>query len=318
MKKPYNLYFNKPVKIKKLDSRCKYKLCRYPLDFCQEIYMYEVANSSIVSQQYNHRPFYLDVIEIRTDMKRFEVGFEVPEKQLLLIFLLEGEVYFSTENQIPITSSKSGYFFMSYFDRGRYLAHVKKGSLLGLTLSISPLWIEDISEDFEHIKRVLGEFEKNFKAYDTYHHGKIDHRVFRHLKNILSFGKYPKGIMDGHIRKYIALILQHYNQIIGKKFTELPFRIIDYLDKHYRDENLSNHLLIEIFRVTEKTLIGQFKEEFKVTPHQYYTQRRMDHANRLINSENISIEEVYLLVGYRNEKAFRIAYKKHFNEKGDC
>ncbi|EJL74379.1 helix-turn-helix domain-containing protein [Chryseobacterium populi] len=312
MNKPYDLHFDEPVKITKVASRHKYKLCSYPLDFCEEVYIYEFATSALVSQRYNHRPFYFDLIEIHTEREMFEIRFDVSEKQLFLIFLLEGYVCFATEDGTPITGAKPEEFFMSYFDKGSYLAQVEKGNMIGLALSISPLWVEEISDDFQHIKCLLYEYENNFKSYGSYHHGKLDNRVFRLLQNVLSFGKFSKGIMDGHIRKYISYILQHYNEMIDTKTRELPHRLMQYLDIHYQDKDLSNKQLAEIFSATEKTLIRQFKEELQMTPHQYYTRLRMDHARQLIEVDHRSIEEVYELVGYRNEKAFRIAYNKHW------
>lgn len=312
MTDPYTLNFFQPIVITYSDIECLHRSCRYPLAFAQRVRHYQTPGFSLLRQQYSYTPFHIDLVEVNTDTA-FEFGFEIHEKQLFLFFMLDGDMLFTTDTRKPIARTRANHFLMSYYDKGKYLVQVGRGTHIPLVVTISPSWVSEISDDFAQIRRLLHEFDKNFKPYQAYHQGKLDKRVYQLLRKVYQYQKSPKGIMDGHIRKYITFILQHYNTVLAGKHRKLAYRILNYLDTHFRDERLSNEFLTGHFSVTERTMINHFKEEFNITPHQYYTQLRMEHAHWLINDNALGIDQVHMEVGYKNENAFRMAYRKYLD-----
>ena len=130
------------------------------------------------------------------------------------------------------------------------------------------------------------------------------------LKELHSLTKTNFGILDGMLRLYMSLALEHYNKLLTGREGMLAYRIKAYLDEHYADSEIGYPRLAALFYVTQRTLRNQFKSEFHETIHDYYTRLRLERARYLMETLKNAAKDVYLKVGYNDESAFRRAYAK--------
>ena len=59
-------------------------------------------------------------------------------------------------------------------------------------------------------------------------------------------------------------------------------------------------------------LTRQFKAVFKITPHQYLTQIRLDHAKRLLKHSDMPVYEITSACGFENTSAFCRLFRKAY------
>src|SRR5699024_3496646 len=137
MKLPYTLYNNhKEVKLNR-PSQAPPGWCRYHLPFAQEKWLLKLDDLHLFSQQFMHRPFFIDLIQVQANASRY-IPFLIHDRQLYMYFMLEGDLIFTTENKKPIIKVQSNTFFMSYYDEGSYFAYIEKGKYIALVLNIHP------------------------------------------------------------------------------------------------------------------------------------------------------------------------------------
>ena len=73
--------------------------------------------------------------------------------------------------------------------------------------------------------------------------------------------------------------------------------------------------LAEIARVaclSPYHLLRLFKEAFGVTPHQYSTRKRLDHARMLLERTDLPVSEICHCVGYESLGSFSRLFSRHF------
>ena len=66
------------------------------------------------------------------------------------------------------------------------------------------------------------------------------------------------------------------------------------------------------FRISESYFSHMFKEKTGTNFSTYLENLRMTEAARLIRDTNVSLNELYIAVGYNNSTSFRRAFKKVF------
>lgn len=60
-------------------------------------------------------------------------------------------------------------------------------------------------------------------------------------------------------------------------------------------------------------MLRKFKSHFGITPHQYLTKRRLEAAEELITTTNLSITGVCFSVGFESPSSFGVLFRKNFN-----
>lgn len=84
--------------------------------------------------------------------------------------------------------------------------------------------------------------------------------------------------------------------------------------KLYIDENFQE--AIDLDKIAGKACLSRFHfhrlftKVYKITPHQYLTQKRIDKAKDLLDRETLSITEVCNEVGFESIGSFSILFKK--------
>ncbi|MDA3615941.1 AraC family transcriptional regulator [Polluticaenibacter yanchengensis] len=313
MKKAYNLLFEREIKSFKNVLNQLPTWCRYPLSAAKEATLYELSYVKILTQQLNLRPFLIDLVEQKASAP-FILNFEVLESQVFFYFMLEGEIKFTDQNGIFISNIKANNFYISYSRPGIFNANVEKGDHIALIVSIDTEWIYSISSEFEVLKKFLDEFINLSQNYAVMPLCRMDKQVHRWLREIYTFTRTNKGALDGLLRLYISLALEYYNKTLKEREGMMAYRLKKYLDEHYCDIDLDYIKLTKIFYATERTLRNQFKAEFHITIHNYYTNLRLEKARYMITDLGMQIKDVYMEVGYKDESSFRYAYNKFINK----
>jgi AraC-like DNA-binding protein len=83
---------------------------------------------------------------------------------------------------------------------------------------------------------------------------------------------------------------------------------IKYIEENYA-ENISNTDIAEALHIDTRYFIRLFKKYVGISPYQYLTQCRIEHAIDELRQDK-SVTETAQLCGYQNENAFRIAFKR--------
>ena len=86
--------------------------------------------------------------------------------------------------------------------------------------------------------------------------------------------------------------------------------IVNYVDKHYREENMSLGMLSERFSYTEKYLSSLFKKNMQIGFISYLNNLRIQYAIELIQKRKMSISEIAEACGYRDYSYFSRVFKK--------
>lgn len=102
------------------------------------------------------------------------------------------------------------------------------------------------------------------------------------------------------------------NDVDGKTHDPLNLAI------RYIETNLFEKLRLEniaaVARVSESTLLRQFKEKIKQTPYDYVKSRRLDEALILLQKGEYTVADVAVLIGYDDLSGFGKAFRAKFGK----
>ena len=87
--------------------------------------------------------------------------------------------------------------------------------------------------------------------------------------------------------------------------------IVNYVDHHYRENDMSLSRLASIFSYTEKYLSSLFKKNMQIGFVNYLNNLRIQFANELIEKGGLSISEIAESCGYSDYSYFSKVYKKN-------
>ena len=86
--------------------------------------------------------------------------------------------------------------------------------------------------------------------------------------------------------------------------------IVNYIDHHYRENDMSLSRLASIFSYTEKYLSSLFKKNMELGFVSYLNNLRIQFANELIEKGELNISEIAEACGYSDYSYFSKVYKK--------
>lgn len=95
----------------------------------------------------------------------------------------------------------------------------------------------------------------------------------------------------------------------GRKRSSVVMAAVEYIDRHYA-ESLTLGRIAEAIFVSPPYLGSLFREKMGVTLTAYIHKVRIDHAKELLLQDQLSIQRIAELVGYRHEKHFMQTFKK--------
>lgn len=85
-----------------------------------------------------------------------------------------------------------------------------------------------------------------------------------------------------------------------------------YIESNYTDPSMGLNKISDEFQISESYFSHMFKEKLGVNFSTYLENIRMREATRLIKETDISLNELYISVGYNNATSFRRAFKKTY------
>lgn len=313
MKIPYTLYFgNEDIRSSNVPHDLSQR-SRYLLPFAQEKQYFQIPGMELLSQRLNYKPFFVDLVEVNV-RKTTAIPFVIHDRQLFMYFMLKGTLLYTTSSKSPIIKIQTNTFLMSYYDRGAYLAYAEKGEHIALVLSIHPDWIESIDQGYHYVQQILQRFLDGKRSYETMGQCRMDRKIHRWLYKIYSYSQNNRGALDGNLRKYVSFLVEYYNSLLEDQNNDTAYRIKDYIEEHYYDAATNIKLLADHFYVTERTLLNTFKRKYDISVQQFITNLRMSHALLLLD-QGIAIKDVFMEVGYADERSFRSALERYQKRK---
>lgn len=105
----------------------------------------------------------------------------------------------------------------------------------------------------------------------------------------------------------------HRQMVDSRAGDDMPLQIagvVEYIDTHFSDPNLTVSSLAERFSISQSYLLRIFKKSINTGVLEYISQRRVDEAKRLLKSGGGTVGDVAQTVGYANSLALIRAFKK--------
>lgn len=149
-----------------------------------------------------------------------------------------------------------------------------------------------------------------FRCIDQTNHFPEMISLLRQVWNYRGDGMAAKLFYEGKVAEAVALVIE-YNRNrkqpktikVSKRDIELLENVTSYINDHYNRE-MSLETLARIACMGTTKLKFTFKQIYGCTITEYIQQRRMSHAENLLISTELSIEQVALAVGYSNAGRF--------------
>ena len=289
--------------------------CRYSLPFAAERRSYSTPQLELFSQQLNNSPFFIDLVQLKATSP-VSIPFDIADKrQLFFFFMLQGRLIYCDDRYKPIIKTRANTFLMSYYDKGRYYAYADEGVHIALSISILPEWIESMHQNCYHLQHIIHRFRNEKYPFEAMHQCRIDRKIHRWLYKIYSYSQTKNiGAIDGNLRKYTSYLLEYYDAL-GDPNQDLIYKVKVYIQSHYRDVDLNVKSLAARFCVTERSLLNLFKKRYQMSVQQYYTELRIEYALLLMNQQMLPVKDVYMKVGYADERSFRFALARYRKQR---
>lgn len=143
----------------------------------------------------------------------------------------------------------------------------------------------------------MGEFSDSDSPYLGIS-GKFDPKIIKELINAHELSKIinaTKANIQASFLQIISVLANINKNKKNKISSDLAIFIMDNLKS-----DLSLEVLVSKFGYCKNSIIQIFKEEFKVTPHEYITQKRINLAKNLLISSNMPVEAIAFECGFVN------------------
>lgn len=101
------------------------------------------------------------------------------------------------------------------------------------------------------------------------------------------------------------------NDIISDNIQKNLNKIIDYIDSHYTDNDLSLELLAEKVNISVSYISAILKKEKNTTFVKYLTTLRMEKAKELLKNPNLKIVDIAENIGFSEAYYFSHSFKKY-------
>lgn len=285
--------------------------CSHPLKYSKENVLYSNDEFDILQQYLNFKPFFIDVVEINS-YKNLKCQFRIHGRQAFMFFMLDGNLKFVDVADRLIAHTLEKCFLMSYYDEGIYNMEVSNGKTLALIITIDPEWLKKVTAEYNHIYRFMAEFDDKSIPYLAMYQGKIEKNVRRWLHKVYHGQLQDVGLFDALLRENMTHLLKHYNNLLEGFW--LAFDIRRYILDNVTDENLGIDMLCEYFKLSKRALSYMFKQAFTVSIVTYINNRRQEFAENLMREQGLTVSQVYMLVGYKDEGTFRYHYNRYRNK----
>ena len=94
----------------------------------------------------------------------------------------------------------------------------------------------------------------------------------------------------------------------GNKMIE---EVIDYIETHYQDSNISVTSVADKFNIPLNKLSASFKAYCNVGLLDYIHRKRIENSKKLLGKKDLSISQIALNVGYIDSDSYIKKFKKY-------
>lgn len=240
------------------------------------------------------------------------------EKKFILIYFLNPSIFLlnNKTRNIPVKGPRNNVFFTSDIPMDFSVAPKQPFYVIDITFTTSWLFTQ-ITDADQSLKKVLESFLNNSKEVliepSTVEEFKILHELDKWM---LAENEDPLFIKS----RVYNLIVSFFNKLVNKSAKNLVNSRL-----HYQQIIEAEMMIMEDVRKTPKigeiaskvnmsisSLLRQFKLLYGKSVHEYYVERKMELAKKLIIGSGISIKELANMLGYNQPSSFIETFSKQF------
>ena len=159
---------------------------------------------------------------------------------------------------------------------------------------------------------IAGLFEQVGVSVNTPVYNGFDNLLEFWLSSIMRVGSHNANILAESVLLYtLSFFGEEASKTTVKPSAETVFdMMVDYVDTHYRDADLSLKKLAEVFSYTEKYISHLFKKRMGVGFNYYVNQLRLRYAHELLDESPFNMSEIATRCGYSDAFYFSKVFKK--------
>ena len=217
--------------------------------------------------------------------------------QYFCVLVLEGHILLSNEvKQLTNTVEE------------KYSARFFVTDWQGEERSILVLFLKDA--EVNKIVEYLSEwFESHFGDACRFSVGKVVNEldaIRSSFVDCLNQNKKRNNSTDNKLSINEEIMTLDYKEDKQKKVLE---EILTYLDAHYRDVNIGQTAVADIFKMSSYTLSRMFKKQVGVGFAEYINSMRIEYAKELLLTTTFSVKEISAMVGFSSDAYFCRIFK---------
>lgn len=162
--------------------------------------------------------------------------------------------------------------------------------------------------NIEYLYLIVTEF---FITYNIHYHDlvKFDHSMTEFVSMMID-EEYQLNNLKSTILSYSELYMNE-NETIPSDIS-LSKKIIAYIDKHYKNPELSVAKLADVFQLNPSYMGSVFKKVNNESLLQYITSVRMEASKKLLDSNRYKVSDIAELVGYTDAFYYSKRFKKMY------
>lgn len=288
--------------------------CSYPMPAASHTCHYISQDTELLSQQLNHRPFFIDLIEIKQKQSS-SVPFRAHVKGLFAYFMLEGSLAIKTPEQEILMVTRRNTLQVCMFNPGLYELAAAPGNHAMFIVNIRPKWMEKNLSMLTRVQEIIPQFYASDKPFRMWAKCRGDRKVRNWISKIHNSSQQYMVALDGYLKTNITLLLDFYNDAIGYENTERTGDVKQYILDNYTDPDLNVETVAEKFNITRQTLRNHFLRTYGCNVHEYYTSLRRKKAQELLKTPGIKPVHIFGEVGYRDVRTLRAMLKASQEQK---
>ena len=96
--------------------------------------------------------------------------------------------------------------------------------------------------------------------------------------------------------------------VISNKLKE---KVLDYLEEHFTDSEISQQQLADNFQISVYTLSKMFNNQIGIGFSEYLNSKRIEYAKELLSTTDTPVKKIAMMVGIPNDNYFSKTFKKY-------
>ncbi|MDD3459287.1 MAG: AraC family transcriptional regulator [Weeksellaceae bacterium] len=248
------------------------------------------------------------------------IPFMTKSPKVILFFSMQGDSLLNTD-YISNLSLKASSHNIIYTEPSLGNIQCTPGKYEVFYISMS---LEMFKSYFPRDEDVFEKFKRQMEQSDfsllRNEHGVLNHKIIKVIEDIC----HPDSLQSIKpiyiIAKVIELLSIQLNELcticqplplVRPEDVEKMYEVKNFILKHL-NENHSLSELAQIVGTNDYTLKKEFKQLFGTTVFGFWSDAKMDNAQKLLAETTTDIKEISEIIGYKNPQHFSTAFKRKF------